>query len=74
MRYRLPDGTERRAKGFTDKTATEQEAARREREAAAAAAGLTLVDDAHLSAPTVKHLEVYLADLERTGRSENIAA
>ena len=69
MRYTLPDGTERRSKGFTDKTATEQEAARREREAIAAAAGLVLVDDKHLSAPVADHLQSYLDDLERSGRS-----
>ena len=68
MRYRLPDGTERRSKGFTDKSSTEQEAARRERGAAAAAAGLALVDDKHLSAPFMDHLKSYLDDLERAGR------
>ena len=70
MKYRLPDGTQRRAKGFTDKTASEQEAARREREAALAVSGLALVDDAHLSAPFVDHLRAYLEDLERAGRTE----
>ena len=59
MRYTLPDGTERRVKGLTDKTATGQEAARREREAAAAAAGLTLVDDRHPSRPLGEHLNAY---------------
>lgn len=70
MKYRLPDGTQRRAKGFTDKTATEQQAAKREREAALATSGLALVDDAHLSAPFADHLQAYLDDLERAGCSE----
>ncbi|MBM4017430.1 MAG: hypothetical protein FJ288_03735, partial [Planctomycetes bacterium] len=51
MRYRLPDGTLLRQKGFRDKLATEQEAARREREAQQAAAGLLIVDSAQLLKP-----------------------
>jgi len=70
MRYTLPDGTVRREKGYTDGQATEQQAARREREAAGQEAGLILVDHAHLSAPIDSHLTTYLEDLRRTGRAE----
>ena len=69
MRYTLPDGTVRRAKGFTDRQATEQEAARRERMAAGAAAGMIVVDDGHLSAPLTSHVDDYIEDLKRTGRA-----
>jgi len=66
----LPDGTERCAKGFADKTATEQEAARREREAARMAAGFVEVEERHLVAPLKDHLDAFLADQERVGRSD----
>ncbi len=69
MRWVLPDGTERCAKGFADKTATEQEAARREREAARMAAGFVEVEEKHLVAPLKDHLDAFLADQERAGRS-----
>ncbi len=69
MKYRLPDGTIRRQKGFKDKLATEQEAARREREAEQAAAGVRVVDSSHLTAPLTEHIEAFIADLERAGRS-----
>ena len=69
MRWLLPDGTERAAKGFMDKTATEQEAARREREAARMAAGFVEVEERHLTAPLKEHLEAFLEDQERSGRS-----
>jgi len=68
MRWNLPDGTERREKGFTDKGATEQEAARREREAAQAAAGMLVVDTKHLQAPIQSHVDAWIEDLERRGR------
>ena len=71
LRWTTPDGTVRRAKGFADKTATEQEAARREREAQLSAAGVLAVDEAHLSAPLAEHIGAYVADLERAGRVEN---
>ena len=69
MRYSLPDGTERRGKGFADKTATEQEAARRERLAQQQAAGLVVVDEKHLSANLSVHLAEYIGTLKRKGRS-----
>lgn len=69
MKYTLPDGTIRREKGFRDKTATEQEAARREREALQAQAGVLLVDPRHLSAPLAEHIIAYVEDLERAGRA-----
>ena len=70
MRWVLPDGTERQAKGFMDRTATEQEAARREREAARMAAGFVEVEERHLTAPLGEHLDAFLADQERAGRSD----
>jgi integrase len=69
MKYRLPDGTIRREKGYRDMLATEQEAARREREAQQAAAGVLLVDPAYLSAPLTEHIAAFVADLERAGRA-----
>jgi integrase len=69
MKYTLPDGTVRREKGYRDKLATEQEAARREREAQQAAAGLQLVDSRHLSAPLLDHVAAFVADKERAGRA-----
>ncbi len=69
MKYRLPDGTIRREKGFKDKLATEQEAARLEKEAQQAAAGVLIVDSKQLTAPLPDHIAAYVADLERAGRS-----
>ena len=69
MKYRLPDGTVRREKGFRDKLATEQEAARREREAHHAAAGVLLVDTKHLSRPIGEHFDAYRDSLKRAGRA-----
>ncbi|MCK4627023.1 MAG: hypothetical protein KAV00_17045 [Phycisphaerae bacterium] len=69
MRYSMPDGTPIRTKGYKDKIATEQEAARREKEAAQADTGLLLVDKEQLSAPITGHVEAFIADLERSGRA-----
>jgi len=69
MRYRLPDGTTRREKGFSDKAASEQEAARRERLAQQQAAGLVSVDEKHLSISLSAHLAEYISNLKRRGRS-----
>lgn len=49
---------------------TEQEAAKREREAAGQAAGLILVSEDHLSAPIDSHLDAFIEDMRRTGRAE----
>ncbi len=70
MRFRLPDGTEIRRKGFKDKTATEQEAHRREREAEQRAAGLIPVDRQHLQAPIQKHIEEFIENRRLRGGSE----
>lgn len=69
LKWTLPDGTVRRGKGFRDQIASEQEAAKREREAMQAGAGVLLVDPAHLSAPITKHIGDYVADLELRGRT-----
>jgi len=69
MRWALPDGTQRRKKGYLDRTATEHEAARLEREAARMASGFIEVEEGHLSAPISEHVEAYLEDLERMGRA-----
>ena len=69
MRYRLPDGSERREKGFKDRTATEQEGARREILAQQAAAGMQVVREEHLSAPLAVHREAFIDSLKRKGRS-----
>jgi len=70
MKWQLPGGETRREKGFRDRTATEQEAARREREAARMAAGFVEVEEKHLVAPLGEHLDAFLADQERAGRSD----
>jgi integrase len=69
MKYTVPGGAIRREKGFTDKLASEQEAARREREAQQASAGLTLVNTAHLSSPIKDHFAAFISALELRGRS-----
>ena len=69
MKYRLPDGTVRYERGFKDKLASEQEAARREREAHQAAAGILLVDPKHLTTPIHQHIDAYRDSLERKGKS-----
>ena len=71
LKWTLPDGTVRREKGFRDKLATEAEANRREREAQLARAGVLTVDEAHLSAPLREHIDAYVGDLERAGRTPN---
>jgi integrase len=70
MKYTLPGGVTRREKGFRDKLATEQEAARREREAQQAAAGLMVVDRAHLSTPLAEHVDTFIEELRRMGRDD----
>ena len=74
MRYTLPDGSVRREKGFKDKVATEQEAARREREAEQSAAGLQIIDSQLLSAPIQEHIDAYQDSLERAGRAPSYYA
>ena len=69
IKYRLPDGSVRRVKGFKDRSASEQEAARLEREAVRLASGFIEVEEKHLSAPISEHVEAYLEDLERAGRA-----
>ncbi len=68
LKWTAPDGTVRRAKGFSDRTATEQEAGRREREAQLAQAGVLTVDEAHLSAPLADHFRAYIDTLARKGK------
>jgi len=70
MKYKLPDATTRREKGYRDKLATEQEAGRREREAQQAAAGVLLVDSKVLSNPIQAHIDEYRDSLERQGKAE----
>ena len=70
MKWQLPGGETRREKGFRDRTATEQEAARREREAARKVAGFVEVEEKHLLAPLGQHLDSFLEDQSRAGRSE----
>lgn len=69
MRFVLPDKSEKRVKGFSDRTTTEQEADRREREAAAAAAGLIPVAETCLKMNVTEHLEDFINELERIGRA-----
>ena len=71
MKWNLPDGTTRRAKGFTDRQATEAEANRREREAQLARTGVLSIDEGHLSASLQEHIDAYIFDLERAGRAPN---
>ncbi len=67
MRYVLPDGTEKREKGFKDKVATEQEGARRERMAAGRASGLLGVDPKFVGMAIASHLKAYEQDRIRRG-------
>ena len=71
MQYHLPSGGVRREKGYTDRQATEQEAARREREAQLTRAGVLSVNEGHLAAPLEEHIIAYVGDLERAGRVPN---
>jgi len=71
MKYTLPGGVIKREKGFRDKLATEQEAARREREAQQAAAGMTVVDTAQLSVQIKEHIAAFIGALELAGRSQD---
>lgn len=70
LRFTLPDGTENRRKGYTDKAASEQEAHRLEREAEQRAAGLIPVDRDHLLAPITKHLDDFVESRRVRGRSD----
>lgn len=67
MRYTLPGGEARRERGYVDRQATEQEAARREKEAAQIASGFLRVKEEQLNRPIVEHLEDYLEDRNRRG-------
>ncbi|MCX5684322.1 MAG: tyrosine-type recombinase/integrase [Planctomycetota bacterium] len=70
MKYTLPGGLVKREKGFTDRLATEQEAARREREAQQAAAGLLVVSGEHLATPLKQHVDTFIEELRRLGRDD----
>jgi integrase len=70
MKYTLPGGVVKCEKGFRDKLATEQEAARREREAQQAAAGFLVVSGEHLATPLKRHVEVFIEELRRLGRDD----
>ena len=69
MKYTVPGGVIKREKGFRDKLATEQEAARREREAQQMAAGVILVDRKTLSDPIARHIDEYCDSLSRQGKA-----
>jgi integrase len=71
MKYTVPGGVIKREKGFRDKLATEQEAARRERDAQQAAAGMAVVDTTQLSVPIKEHIAAFISALELTGRSKD---
>lgn len=70
MKYTLPGGVVKRAKGFRDKLATEQESARREREAQQIAAGVILVDRKTLTDPITPYIDEYRDRLERQGKAK----
>lgn len=70
MKYILPGGVIRREKGYRDKLATEQEAARREREAQQAAAGFMTVDASHLKTLLADHVDLFVEELRRLGRDD----
>ena len=63
MKYTLPGGVVRREKGFRDKLASEQEAARREREAQQSEAGMTVVNTVLLSACIKEHFTAFISAL-----------
>jgi len=69
IEYRDAAGVTRRVPGFVDKRATEQHAAQLERQAERERAGIIDVPLKHLKAPIQEHIDAWLEDLERSGRS-----
>jgi integrase len=70
IRYRTPDGKQRDAKAYKDKSASKQLMARLERNAARGEVGLVDPFKAHRHAPLTGHVKDYLADLRATGRDD----
>jgi integrase len=67
VKYRDPDGIEHRVKGYTDKEATRQMAARLEKEAALASEGVVDRHKEHRSRPLSEHLEDFRQSLRAKG-------
>ena len=65
--YKAIDGTRKRIKAFKDKAATAQLAAKLEREAELAQAGIVDKYKIHRKTPLVKHLEDFKASLINKG-------
>ncbi len=73
VKYRDADGIERRVKGYKDKTATQQLAAKLEKEAELAKAGVVDRYKEHRKRPLIEHLEEYKAGLLNKGTTEKQA-
>ena len=67
--YKGPDGIRKRVKAYKDKQATDQLAARLEKEAERADSGMADRFKEHLKTPLLKHLEDFRASLEKKGNS-----
>ncbi len=68
-RYRDADSIERRVKLFTNKVASRQALAERERKAELAKAGVCNPFEAHARRPLAEHLADFVASLENAGRT-----
>ena len=62
--YKTADGIRKRVKGFKDKTATVQQAAKLEKEAELAQAGIIDHFKEHRKKPLIEHLEDFLSSLQ----------
>jgi len=69
IEYTDATGRRRKATGYTDKGMTVQKAAALERGVMRQKEGVVDVDAGHSQTPVVKHIEAWLADLERGQRS-----
>jgi integrase len=66
----MVNGRRRRAKGYTDRAASEQLAARLEKAKAQGAEGLTDIYKAHRGRPLLEHVADWVAELRQLGRDD----
>ncbi len=67
--YKAADGTRKRVKGFKDKTATQQLAAKLEKESELAQAGIVDKYKEHRKRPLAEHLSDFLSSLQAKGNT-----
>ncbi len=70
VEFRDANGKVRRKAGYTDRKATEQLAAKLERQIERQRVGIVDIDVDHLQRPLEEHVADYLADLQRAGRDD----